>query len=199
MFANAKLDGTGHRWVAALSTYDFDIKYRPGKSNVATDVLSRLDAPADEKTITISSDSINTISNLHTTPCIGTISISEQPIAQLHDPHGIMRINVEKGQKEDPKLLPWIHSVYDRYKPKKSDLSGSFADTILFRNFDKLNLINNILYREVKVEGRVVNQLAVPSGLVGHVLRSLHNNMEHPGREKTLGLLRDQFFCPGQY
>jgi hypothetical protein len=157
-----------------------------------------LDAPADEKMITISSDSINTISNFHTTPCIETISISEQPIAQLHNPHGIMRINIEKGQREDPELLPWIKSVYDRYNPKKSNLSGSFADIILLRNFDKLKLINNILYREVKVEGRVVNQLVVTSELICHLLRSLHNNMKHPGRE-DFRFTKDQFLWPGQY
>jgi hypothetical protein len=49
------------------------------------------------------------------------------------------------------------------------------------------------------VEDRVVNQLVVPSGLVGHVLRSLHNNMEHLRRENILGLVRNRFFWPGQY
>jgi hypothetical protein len=63
-------------------------------------------------------------------------------------------MNVEKAQKDDPELLPWIQSAYDRYKPKKSDLSGSIADTILLRNFDKLKLINNTLYREGKVDDR---------------------------------------------
>jgi hypothetical protein len=92
--------------------------------------------------IIISSDSINTISKSHTTPCIETISISEQPIAQLQDPHGIMKINIEKAQKVDHELLSWIQSVYGIYKPKSGDLSGSFADAILFRKFDKLKLIS---------------------------------------------------------
>jgi hypothetical protein len=29
-----KLDATGHRWLADLATYDFNIKYRPGKNKL---------------------------------------------------------------------------------------------------------------------------------------------------------------------
>lgn len=32
---------TGHRWLAALTTYDFDVEYKPGRSNVDADLLSR--------------------------------------------------------------------------------------------------------------------------------------------------------------
>ena len=33
VLTTAKLDATGHRWLAALSAYNFDIRYRPGQSN----------------------------------------------------------------------------------------------------------------------------------------------------------------------
>ena len=38
----AKLEATGHRWVAALSNYTFSITYRPGKNNNHADALSRI-------------------------------------------------------------------------------------------------------------------------------------------------------------
>lgn len=38
----AKLDATGHGWLAELSTYDFSIDYRAGKQNIDADRLSRL-------------------------------------------------------------------------------------------------------------------------------------------------------------
>ena len=38
---SAKLNATGHRWVAELSNFNFTIKYRPGKQNVDADFLSR--------------------------------------------------------------------------------------------------------------------------------------------------------------
>ncbi len=41
VLTSAKLNATGHRWLAALSTYDFGIQYRPGRENVDADLLSR--------------------------------------------------------------------------------------------------------------------------------------------------------------
>lgn len=34
VLTSAKLDATGHRWLAALSTYDFSLKYRSGVQNI---------------------------------------------------------------------------------------------------------------------------------------------------------------------
>ena len=41
VLTSAKLDAAGHRWLAALSTYRFNIKYRAGQSNGDADGLSR--------------------------------------------------------------------------------------------------------------------------------------------------------------
>uniref|UniRef100_A0A3P8S9L5 ribonuclease H n=1 Tax=Amphiprion percula TaxID=161767 RepID=A0A3P8S9L5_AMPPE len=42
LLTSAKLDATGHRWLAALSTFSFKIQYRAGKQNLDADALSRL-------------------------------------------------------------------------------------------------------------------------------------------------------------
>jgi hypothetical protein len=40
VLTSAKLDATGHRWIAQLSCYDFDIKYKVGSSNQDADALT---------------------------------------------------------------------------------------------------------------------------------------------------------------
>ena len=42
VLTTAKLDATGHRWVAALSNYTFSITYKPGKGHVDADALFAL-------------------------------------------------------------------------------------------------------------------------------------------------------------
>ena len=61
VLTTAKLDATGHRWLAALSTFNFNIKYRPGKNNADADALSRLQAVHDSEGCTITSESVQAI------------------------------------------------------------------------------------------------------------------------------------------
>ena len=42
VFNKAKLNAVGHRWVASLSNYDFNLTYRAGKDNGDADLLSRI-------------------------------------------------------------------------------------------------------------------------------------------------------------
>ena len=42
ILTTAKLDVTGHRWVAALSNYNFSISYKPGRKNTDANALSRI-------------------------------------------------------------------------------------------------------------------------------------------------------------
>lgn len=41
VLSTGKLNATGHRWIAALVSYDFEVKYRPGHTNIDEDLLSR--------------------------------------------------------------------------------------------------------------------------------------------------------------
>ena len=41
VLTSAKVDATGHRWLAALSSFDFKVTYRSGKSNGDADGLSK--------------------------------------------------------------------------------------------------------------------------------------------------------------
>ena len=55
----AKLDAMGHSWMASLAYYNFHLHYRSGRSNVETDVLSRINWGKNDKTLP--ADSIQAI------------------------------------------------------------------------------------------------------------------------------------------
>lgn len=42
VLTSAKLEATGHQWLAALASYHFNVKYRTGVKNADADALSRL-------------------------------------------------------------------------------------------------------------------------------------------------------------
>nr|KAG5690731.1 hypothetical protein BaRGS_022422 [Batillaria attramentaria] len=51
--------------------------------------------------------------------------------------------------------------------------------------------------RDVIIDDKQRNQLVLPGQYIQDVLRSLHDDGGHPGRDRTLSLLRDRFFWPG--
>ena len=61
VFTTAKLDATGHRWLAELSNYNFSLTYRSGKKNADADGLSRLHETA--ATTLVFSDVLKAICN----------------------------------------------------------------------------------------------------------------------------------------
>ena len=52
VLTTAKLDATGHRWLAALSSYNFSLVYRAGRINNDDDALSRLPSTYKETLFT---------------------------------------------------------------------------------------------------------------------------------------------------
>ena len=66
----AHLDATGHRWLASLGAYKFEILYRSGKWNADADVLSR-----------IHSSSITSICNKVDIPFVETVTCNPDAIS----------------------------------------------------------------------------------------------------------------------
>ena len=48
VLTTAKLNATGHRWVAELSDFHFTVKYRPGMANKDADSLSRIHSDVEQ-------------------------------------------------------------------------------------------------------------------------------------------------------
>lgn len=75
-------------------------------------------------------------------------------------------------------------------KPKKEHLPPS----PLKRHFDQLTVIDEVLYRELAIDDRKIRQLVLPAKHVHMVQEALHDEMGHPGRDRTSSLVRDRFY-----
>lgn len=66
ILTSAKLDAVGYRWLASLSTFDFNIKYRAGSQNQDADALSRIPrAPWDDPSSVEESERIREFASHH--------------------------------------------------------------------------------------------------------------------------------------
>ena len=204
VLTSAKLDATGHRWLAALSAYDFDIHYRPGMQNIDADTLSRLPQPEQEAgPEQLSVDSVKAICGVvHAQPYVESLCLSASmvdPELQTtgQDLRGMTDRDWRMAQAEDDTLRPWIQMVRSKKRPQRQDYPHTRADTALHRSFNNLVLERGILYRQIKTDGETKNQLVLPSRLIPDVMRGIHDDIGHPGRDRTLSLLRDRFYWPG--
>ena len=88
VLTSAKLDACGHRWLSALSIYDFKIFYRPGKANQDADSLSRYPNPETNLTETsiLDVETVHAICNgIDSQPYIETLSMSESIVPNDDD------------------------------------------------------------------------------------------------------------------
>ena len=65
------------------------------------------------------------------------------------------------------------------------------------KNFKHLVMKRGVLYRRVQQEGGIIEQLVLPECYRKEVLKGLHDDVGHPGRDRTINSVRNRFFWPG--
>ena len=210
VLTSARLDATGHRWLAALAAYDFEILYKPGVSNTDADALSRLHTGVAESASLnhISTESVSQVcTNSQATSYVEGLACSVNVVNDSFDSnrqvlHRVSDRDMSTAQRNDPVIGIWLNATETNKRPDRSIITSTkegSAHRSMFQTADRLKVYDGKLYRETEMEGRLVKQLVLPEVYIPEVLRLLHDQIGHPGRDRTLSLLRDRFFWPGMY
>ncbi|KAK3085220.1 hypothetical protein FSP39_000156 [Pinctada imbricata] len=201
VLTSAQLDATGHRWIAALAAYNFDLKYRPGRNNADADAMSRLPGILEDHRTsdTVTCDSIKAICQSHQIQPIYIESLTSSPdVIDSHlDLPRFPTIDIRSEQHCDPDLYLWFDIIQQQQKVTKQQLPPSTWQSTLLQNYDRLRVIDNILFREIIIDDQPKLQQILPSSLIPRVLNYLHDRFGHQGRDRTTSLVKDRFFWPG--
>ena len=206
----ANLSAAELRWVQQLSSFDYQIEYRTGKSNQAADSLSRLapKSPSELPSPELGPELEVSSCAVYAT-CGSSYLGSDLPPALLHQ----MRVDHLEGSRCLPgytaeelkslqnqdvvlrRVLTYFGrgSKPDRYE-RREDPGG--VATIL-RHWDQLRWKDGVLYRHSTLPGGVpTERLLAPAALHNTILRAFHDEMGHFGARRTLKLIQPLFFWP---
>lgn len=123
------------------------------------------------------------------------------PEFQHEDDHGLpdlphlSEVALARLQREDMEMNVVIEGVENGMKPcnRRGHSTGL---SLWLKEWNRLALRGGVLYRKRQEGGTSQYQLALPITLRDMVIRSLHDDMGHPGIERTLDLVRSRFFWP---
>ena len=101
---------------------------------------------------------------------------------------------VRRAQREDRVIEKWRIALIDQTIPKNVITKEDLSMRKQYKNF---HMKRGVLYRKIKAEEQETDQLVLPTKYKEEVLRGLHNDIGHPGKERTLKLARERFYWPG--
>ena len=102
---------------------------------------------------------------------------------------------LRKSQRDDPVIGFRLRAVIDKCFPSKNFICNN-EHLSMSRHFNKFVIKCGLLYNETGDKSQKMLQLVVPPCFRKQISDSLHNQIGHPGREKTISLVKDRFHWP---
>lgn len=204
VLTTAKLNAVSHRWVGELSDFPFDIRYRPGKTNIDTDTLSHCPLEADkyiaECTEELPQEVVDATwegcraAKVQEVACVAVLYMRQDSSPECSVPGPMCAIDHDvlvKAQRSDPAIRT-IMKLKDTNKTLTKQMRQEVSNAVkkLMHEWSKLHIENGLVYR--KTSHRC--QFVLPAQYIPVVLKQLHDDMGHVGTERVLSLAREHFY-----
>ena len=207
---SAKLNATGHRWVAELANFNFSVKYRPGKYNIDADTLSRTPLDINSYMSACTSETSNddfqtTVAAISSqsvgeTVWVSALSSDERNFTmqenELLNPASEVRlddIDLYQAQRQDSLISQLIRFKETGNKPGRDRHFNDRKLKTLIREWGKLHLDSNGILRRKTND---YDQIVLPHKHQRLVLQELHDEMGHLGSERVFQLATQRFYWP---
>ena len=150
--------GIWFRWCEELSSYDFEVRHRPGKENVNADALSRATHhpdPTPEEVKEQEEEFMKAIQDLGRSSWhrkVAQVDANEEDAERHQIAEGLLREQLKASQKADAVLKEVRKWVRKGERPDKKTLALHDEDLKVYHQlFDTLTLEDGILYYRVKL------------------------------------------------
>lgn len=194
--STAKLGAVEHRWAAQLASFDFELKYRSGRSNRNADALSRQYQPVEGDVDEMAPGTAVPRLLQRMASLEGSIQATQLVISVLptHGPSDLISL-----QKADPTIQGAMVFWRNQRRPTREEREELSPQILtLLRQWDRLTECDGVLYRRVfhSNGGEEFRQLVLPASLRSEVLTQLHQQHGHQGIGRTLELVRQRCYWP---
>eukprot|EP00064_Thunnus_orientalis_P022840 superscaffoldBa00008073_g23061 len=192
----AKLGATEQRWAAQLATFDYTIRYRPGRANVNADVLSRR-YPGNQEVLELALPGTSVPEALQLTGSQGVHQQVIQAAILALPSHSVNELVA--FPEVDPIIGVFLWYWTSQKCPDRAERASLSPQVLeLCRQRDGIVQMNGLLYRHIQRTdgGEDAYQILLPECLKAEVLQQLHQGHGHQGVERTTELVRQRCYWP---